>query len=357
MEFFDLKEDVIDLQLTQHGKYLLSRGLWHPKYYSFYDDDVIYDSQFAGFSETQSDAHKRIKSQTIRPKAQYVFTGIETEFQNTINPKTNNTLDQEHFSRQSSLDRNRALTYPLGSIDPTSNDSSAFNIVFAKAHISSSAASYTGSLERQLIPQIEVDHVIKTFVGLTQEELEEEFLAPVHGSHEPYKIETEMERFAERTGQPAALSAISENFEDGSFYYEEQDYVFLDVKEINQMIEQENFEIEVFEFVTNVDKNGLEIESLRQLTFLPTPIEVERYAKENDIGVTFPTPTPENVEYYFFVNTDQEIEDQILCQVNFENKSRDLFSETELEFDCTFYPLIDTTLTYSEAQQGPEDPC
>lgn len=357
MEFFDSKEDVIDLQLTQHGKYLLSRGMWQPKYYSFYDDDIIYDSQYGGFSELQSDAHKRIKNETIRPKAQYVFTGIETEFKNTINPKTSNTLDQEHFSHQSSIDRNRALTYQLGSIDPTSVDSSAFNIVFAKAHISSSASTISGTLERQLIPQLEVDHIIKTFVGLTQEELEGELTQPVHGVHEPYEIATEMERFAERTGQPAALSAVSPTLEDGSFFFEEQEYVFLDVKEINQLVEQENFEIEVFEFVTNVDKNGQEVESLRQLTFLPTPMEVERYAKENDLGVTFPTPTPENVEYYFFINTDEEIEDQILCQVNFENKTRDLFSESELEFDCTFYPLIDTTLTYSEAQQGPEDPC
>lgn len=357
MEFFNSKEDVIDFQLTQHGKYLLSRGMLKPKYYSFYDDDVIYDSQYGGFSEAQYEAHDRIKHQTVRPKAQYVFTGIETEFKNTINPKRSNTLDQEHFSHQSSIDRNRALTYQLGSIDPTSVDSVGFNIVFAKAPISSSATTASGTLERQLIPQIEVDHVIKTSVGLTKEELEEELTRPVHGVHEPYEIATEMEKFSERTGMPASLAAVSPTLEDGSFFFEEQEYVFLDVKEINQLVEQENFEVEVFEFVTNVNKNGQEIESLRQLTFLPTPMEVERYAKENDIGVTFPTPTPENVEYYFFINTDEHIEDQILCQVNFENKSRDLFAESELEFDCTFYPLIDSTLTYSEAQQGPEDPC
>ncbi len=105
MELFDRKEDVIDLQLTQHGKYLLSRGLLKPKYYSFYDDDVIYDSQYGGFLESQSDTHKRIKSETIRTKAQYVFSGIETEFLKTPNPKTSNTLDQEHLSHQSSIER------------------------------------------------------------------------------------------------------------------------------------------------------------------------------------------------------------------------------------------------------------
>lgn len=357
MELFDRKEDVIDLQLTQHGKYLLSRGLLKPKYYSFYDDDVIYDSQYGGFSESQSDTHKRIKSETVRPKTQYVFSGIETEFLKTPNPKTSNTLDQEHFSHQSSVERNRALIYSLGEIDPTSTDSSAYEIVFAKAPISSSAEFYSGSLERQLIPQIETDHVIKTYVGLTQEEAEEEFTAPVHGVHEPYHIISEMEKFTERSGQPPALSQVSPTLEDGSYFYEDQDFVFLDVKELNQLIEKENFDIEIFEFNTDLDKNGNYVESLRQLKFLPTPIEISQYAKENDMSEIYPVATPENVEYYFYVNTDEQIEDRILCQVNFENKSRDLFAESELDFDCTFWPLIDSTLTYSEAQQGPEDPC
>ena len=40
MEFFDSKEEVIDLQLTQFGRHLLSKGKFKPVYYSFFDDDV-----------------------------------------------------------------------------------------------------------------------------------------------------------------------------------------------------------------------------------------------------------------------------------------------------------------------------
>ncbi|HAI41155.1 MAG TPA: hypothetical protein DCM40_25120, partial [Maribacter sp.] len=246
MEFFDTKEDVIDLQLTQHGKYLLSRGLFSPKFYSFYDDDIIYDSQYAFFDETQNDVHERIKNMTPRPKTQYVFAGIETQFHNTINPKSNNTFDQEHFAHQSSIDRNRALTYPLGKSDPTTSGSCAFDIYFAKAILSGSATSITGALETQLIPQLEVDHEILTFVGLTQADVEEEFTRPVHNVHTPYEVLVEQEKFAERVGQPAELYSVSPTLEDGSFFYEEQEYVFLDVKEINQHFEKENFEIEVF---------------------------------------------------------------------------------------------------------------
>ena len=40
MEFFDKKEEVIDLQLTQYGKYLLSLGKLKPVYYAFGDGYV-----------------------------------------------------------------------------------------------------------------------------------------------------------------------------------------------------------------------------------------------------------------------------------------------------------------------------
>jgi hypothetical protein len=49
MEFFDKKEDVIEVQLTQYGKLLLAKGKFRPMYYAFYDDAVMYESQRGGF--------------------------------------------------------------------------------------------------------------------------------------------------------------------------------------------------------------------------------------------------------------------------------------------------------------------
>ena len=39
MEFFNKKQDVIELKLTQFGRNLLSRGIFKPVYYSFFDDN------------------------------------------------------------------------------------------------------------------------------------------------------------------------------------------------------------------------------------------------------------------------------------------------------------------------------
>ena len=46
MEFFDRKKDVLDVKLTSYGRHLLSKGRLKPVYYAFFDDDIIYDSNF-----------------------------------------------------------------------------------------------------------------------------------------------------------------------------------------------------------------------------------------------------------------------------------------------------------------------
>ena len=63
-KFLDKKEQAIDFQLTPYGKYKLAVGKFKPAYYSFYDTNVLYDSEYAGFKETQNNTHKRIKTDT-----------------------------------------------------------------------------------------------------------------------------------------------------------------------------------------------------------------------------------------------------------------------------------------------------
>jgi len=88
MEFFNKKQDVIDLQLTGYGKQLLSRGLFKPVYYAFSDDGVIYDSQWISGSNgdaQQSDIETRIQEETPRLKTQYRKVGAEKAIFNSIN--------------------------------------------------------------------------------------------------------------------------------------------------------------------------------------------------------------------------------------------------------------------------------
>ena len=79
MEFFDRKEQVINIELTPHGKMLFSMGEFKPYYYEFFDDDILYDTVGSGFDEEQNSSIPRIK-ETPRMLAQGTVYGLETEF-------------------------------------------------------------------------------------------------------------------------------------------------------------------------------------------------------------------------------------------------------------------------------------
>lgn len=59
MEFFNKKEEVLEVTLTQKGKELFATGKFKPFYYSFFDSDIIYDN---GSSEEQNEIVSRIKT-------------------------------------------------------------------------------------------------------------------------------------------------------------------------------------------------------------------------------------------------------------------------------------------------------
>ena len=46
MEFFNRKEEVLEVQLTPYGKHKLSMCKFKPVQYAFFDRDVIYKTYF-----------------------------------------------------------------------------------------------------------------------------------------------------------------------------------------------------------------------------------------------------------------------------------------------------------------------
>lgn len=64
------KEDVLSVELTKHGRKLLAMGVFQPQYYSFFDDSIIYDSNYAGvIDEDINEIQGRILNQSITFKA------------------------------------------------------------------------------------------------------------------------------------------------------------------------------------------------------------------------------------------------------------------------------------------------
>lgn len=67
-DILDQKEEVINIELTRDGKKKLSLGIFQPRYYSFFDDSILYDFSYAGSEEEDNDIQSRIfdKSLTFR---------------------------------------------------------------------------------------------------------------------------------------------------------------------------------------------------------------------------------------------------------------------------------------------------
>mgnify|MGYP001267931763 CR=1 FL=1 len=82
MSFFNKKEEVLDIELTQLGKYLLAKGKFKPEYYAFSDDEVLYNLKYTDdgrlLPENDKEASKRIQRDTQRTKAFYEHDGAET---------------------------------------------------------------------------------------------------------------------------------------------------------------------------------------------------------------------------------------------------------------------------------------
>jgi len=357
-EFFNPKEDVIDLELTQYGKYLLSKGEMRPYFYAFYDDDILYDGACAGLDEPPHSSHSRIKDETPRTKAQYVFSGIETEIKRINKLITSNLAELGSEQVQPTADKANALPMPLGTSGPNTNKSPAWNLFLGKAQITSSLTHISASnnnVPLVNIPQLDVYYTATTRVGYDDDP---DVAETVLNITPPTEKRSEAIRQAEEDFESRVLQAPYEysisNPLDGYHYYVEHDFVFADVKEENCPNLKENFDIEVYEVNNEYDKaTGKTKEVLRQLKFYPTPDNITNLSQTDALSIGFPKLTPEYVEYYFDLLVDQEIEDHILCQVDFKNKKENIFVDSLLEYECA--PSVSTRVSYGGPGVG--DPC
>ncbi len=152
MSFFNKKEDVISIELTPHGRNLLSKGKLKPAYYTFIDDDILYESQRGGFSENNSQTKSRILSETIYMKPQTNYRGVET-----------NISDDRTYETE-----NKMLN-AIGTNKAEENKTSAWKINFL--HNTSSATSghlSNANSPTMQIPQIDCTIEYKLRVGDTR---------------------------------------------------------------------------------------------------------------------------------------------------------------------------------------------
>jgi len=338
MSFFNKKEDVIDIQLTQHGKYLLSKGRFKPAYYAFYDDDIIYDSSCAGAAEDQNDTQQRIED-TPRLKTQYNFSPLTTnrliEHVRADETKWTEMYASSREAIQPTSDKHYGLVSQIGTSSIGKQHAPAWRITLLKGEIESSATHTPDGKVRLPIPQIEP---------------------------EPIKYVTQIKSVDGSPLQPALISPTGEDFNadstannSGAYIDVKDDYILLNVEEINTDFDNDNFDIEVFEVEVEVDDEGKSIETLIPLRFVKMPelIKDGILLDEPDglEGDTFPTLDPTYVGYWFDISCDSEIDDSILCDIQKGTPRGNIFTQDAL--DCA----EDKDIEFQDILTEEEDEC
>jgi len=241
MAFFDKKQDVIDVKLTQFGKNLLARGFFKPTFYRFFDDGVLYNPDSANISETQKRSEERIQ-ESQRLKTQHLVTGVETRYeenQNLINSGSLRTF-MEIKRRQDPLLADKILKYPLESSRVDSQVAPRFSIDILESNISSSADTILVKGISLAVPQLN----ISSSYELVEDRLREQDIP---------------EELVEYQSYMDLLSGRIE-FLDKTMLEVKEENLVINIEELNVDTINKNFEIEIFEVDSEGNLKRLETE-------------------------------------------------------------------------------------------------
>ena len=351
MTFFNRKEDVLDIQLTQYGKHLLSKGVFKPSFYAFFDDDVLYDGAHGGLTEHQNDIEARIK-ETPRMRTQHIFHGVETKINTSINHQIRQAAADDALDTslpdivlpQSQPEKHFANALPLGNSALGIQNATSFDIKFLKGYLTgSNSISSNDKAPNIRIPQVHSEMVYETFV----------------------QNDSQGFRF----------------FDDGTAIGLEENYIVIEIEEDNSFRLNKNFDIEVYRvedrFVDGVS-TGEEI-----LTPLSFPRESFGFSIDEDniyspsfatsqngseisllagdpitdidlLANNVPQYDSSKVEYYFNIEIDNEINSELMCELKPVDKAKGIFADKIFDCQDEGEDLVEDIYG---AQEEYEDPC
>jgi hypothetical protein len=288
MSFLNPKEDVIDIQLTPFGRFLYSQGKLKPVYYAFFDDDVIYDSQYASFNESQNSIEPRIQEET--PQLMCIGNNSCVETSLSIPYSVNNSNNSSQLF---------SLTKVIGTSDLDYNYGASWDIKFIKGNLTSFASNLTSSSGKIVsIQQLETSVVYDTSI-ITDEIAYTGFQ------------DTDINSYVQNKRDNYNFNdfEMSDPFGDGTRILSEEKSLLLDISEKNTQLINDMFDVEVFRY----DKDSSGNDLLTKLFFRHKMPEVVNDILLDEQEQPSIEITNEFVEYYFNVFVDNEINNQTIC--------------------------------------------
>lgn len=337
MKFFDSKEEVLDIQLTQYGRQLYSKGVWKPVYYAFFDEGVLYDANYGGVTESKNEAEGRIQDETPFLRTQVGFTGREEYLFDGVNDE----LEEELIGAYEKLN---VLTYPLGSSALDSTKTPAFNIQFLEGEVTGLLNSITGSAATGSIKSVS-----QPLLKVPQIQSDIEFKITTYDPANPKLPFIEDPELTNRT-----------IFDDGHSIAIGPEQILLFVEEKNAPFDYENFDIEVYEITDETGPTGEQV--LKPLSFI-RPLEMvennilidqkEAEMKAGRVNGQLPDIDPSYVQYYFDINVDSEIDENLICRSINKLRSKNIIIDTDIRCPDIVEP-IRSNIYFSDAE---DDEC
>jgi hypothetical protein len=331
--FFNPKEEVLDIQLTQYGRHLLSKGKMKPAYYAFFDEGVVYESisanssRAAAYEENRYDAEGRIQNDTPSRKSQTCFTGREEFLFDGIN-------DLEDRQELGIYEKMFALTDPLGTSELGTTQAPYFVLNLLDGKINGSVNHMTGSTRTEKTGSIST-----TFTPYSHQLLK----IPQINIDVEYKIaavdpqDPQIKFTPEPNLQPQKIYKNDLAIAVGS------DNLLILVEEGNTTCKHKNFDIEVFDITGEAGNLGEEVltpmafrKPLKMIkdNILLDPKEARRDAGLGSSGA--PEIDSSYVEYFLDIKTDNKISKGVICSnlSKIKKKGQNIYSPCGVEFNC-----------------------
>ena len=290
MTFMNKKEEVLDIKLTQYGKKLLSQGVFDPVYYTFHDEGVLYDSEYASFDENQNEIEDRILEDTPSMRTQHNFTSA-TESGGIIRVKKSDGSIEEIDIFQ--ISNRAALKGELGHSSLNSQSFPSFRIKIYDGEITSVDKDFRDKFGVN-IPQINCTTTAKISIRN---------LSDIQKYENPFQD----------TSSPPDAS--------GNYLSANIPSFLVEVVESGALFDSENFDIEVFDI--DKDEKPLSYTTKDKSQKIVNGILMD--GEEEDEQFIF--PTIDDVEFYFDLIKDENILPDVISSAQTLFKSKGFYND------------------------------
>jgi hypothetical protein len=285
------KEEVLDIKLTQYGKKLLSEGNFEPMYYTFHDEGVLYDSEYALYEENQNNIEGRILNDTPSMRTQHNFTSAK-ESGGIIRVKKSDGSMEEIDVFQ--ISTRAALGGELGHSAFGSQNFPSYKIKIYDGEITSVDNTYRDSFGLN-IPQINCTTTARVNVRNISD------------------IQKYQNAFQDASSPPAA---------DGSYISAKIPSFLVEILENGALFDSENFDIEIFDI--DNDEKPLSYTTKKQTQKIVNGILLDEEDQDED----FVFPTIDNVEFYFDLINDENIVPDVVSAAQAVFKSKGFYNDS-----------------------------